>query len=222
MDSTAEPIALGAALAQRPGYGGHAWVILQYLLGYQRLGCDVTFVDRAEGGDPAWVERVLARRVPYRLLDEAAPAIREASCLDVMGFIGSEGFLGAKQCVFLDIDPGFGQMWHELGLADVFAGHDAFVTVGENIGEPVRDPDLRHATGRRRRQPVVLDEWPATPRAGGLHQRLAAGAARAEPSSTRASATASACHEFRKFFELPRLTGQRVRARARHRPCRRG
>jgi len=29
--------------------------------------------------------------------------------------------------VFLDIDPGFPQMWHALGLADPFAGHDAFV-----------------------------------------------------------------------------------------------
>ena len=36
------------------------------------------------------------------------------------------------------------QMWRELGLHDAFAGHDAFVTVGMNVGQPkLPDPDLR-------------------------------------------------------------------------------
>ena len=208
VDSTAEPIALGAALAQRPGYGGHAWVVLQYLLGLQRLGCDVTFVDRAEGGDPAWVERVLARRVPYRLLDEAAPAIREASFLDVMGFVGGEGFPGAKQCVFLDIDPGFGQMWRELGQADVFAGHDAFVTIGENINEPWCEIPTCGRDWTTTRQPVVLDEWPATPKEREVFTTVASWRGPWDAVEYEGKRYGLRCHEFRKFFELPRLTGQ--------------
>ncbi|MGY1688897.1 hypothetical protein [Geodermatophilus sp. SYSU D01105] len=41
-------IVVAGSLAQRPGYGGHAWVFLQYLLGFRRLGYDVLFVDRLE------------------------------------------------------------------------------------------------------------------------------------------------------------------------------
>jgi len=50
---------------------------------------------------------------------------RSALLLNVMGFLDDEEILSASDLrVFLDIDPGFGQMWCELGLADVFAGHD--------------------------------------------------------------------------------------------------
>src|SRR3954469_18128178 len=38
-------ICLAGSLAQKPGYGGHAWVFLQYLLGFRRLGWDVLFLD---------------------------------------------------------------------------------------------------------------------------------------------------------------------------------
>ena len=55
--------------------------------------------------------------------------------LNVMGYLDDEEILGrAARRVFLDIDPGFGQMWRELGLHDPFRGHDDFVTVGMNIG----------------------------------------------------------------------------------------
>ena len=60
---------------------------------------------------------------------------RSALLLNVMGFLQDEEVLGrATRRVFLDIDPGFGQMWRALGLHDLFAGHDQFVTIGENIG----------------------------------------------------------------------------------------
>ena len=39
-------IILGGALAQKPRHGGHAWVLLQYLLGLKQLGWDVLFLDR--------------------------------------------------------------------------------------------------------------------------------------------------------------------------------
>ena len=47
--------------------------------------------------------------------------------------------------VFLDIDPGFGQFWQELGLHELFQGHDRYLTVGERIGGNIGDRDhLRH------------------------------------------------------------------------------
>ena len=60
-----------------------------------------------------------------------------AFLLNVMGFLDDAEILGAShKRVFLDIDPGFGQMWRALGLADPFRGHDLYVTIGENIGKP--------------------------------------------------------------------------------------
>ena len=41
-------VVIGGALAQRSGRGGHAWVFLQYLLGFRRLGFEVLFLDRLE------------------------------------------------------------------------------------------------------------------------------------------------------------------------------
>jgi hypothetical protein len=190
------------------GYGGHAWVVLQYLLGFQRLGCDVTFVDRADGGDPTWLERVLERRVPYRLLDEPAPPIPHAAFLDFMGFIGGEGLPDAKRRVFLDIDPGFGQMWRELGQADVFAGHDAFVTIGENINERWCEIPTCGLEWLTTRQPIVLDQWPATPKERDVFTTVASWRGPWDAIEYNGKRYGLRCHEFRKFFELPGLTGQ--------------
>ena len=41
-----ETVVVAGSVAQRPGRGGHAWVLLQYLLGFQRLGYEVLFLDR--------------------------------------------------------------------------------------------------------------------------------------------------------------------------------
>src|SRR5207237_9092873 len=85
--------------------------------------------------------------------------------LDVMGYLRDEPDLlaAARRRVFLDIDPGFGQMWRELGLADVFAGHDVFVTVGERIGRPDCAIPTCGIDWITTPQPVVLEEWPAAP-----------------------------------------------------------
>src|SRR5947199_2690301 len=40
-----DTIVIAGSLAQRPHQGGHAWVFLQYLLGFKRLGWDVLFLD---------------------------------------------------------------------------------------------------------------------------------------------------------------------------------
>jgi hypothetical protein len=41
-------IVVAGSVAQRPGNGGHAWVFLQYLLGFRKLGWNVMFLDRLE------------------------------------------------------------------------------------------------------------------------------------------------------------------------------
>src|SRR4029079_12229870 len=43
-----ETIVIAGSVAQRPNHGGHAWVFLQWLLGFKRLGYEVLFVDWLE------------------------------------------------------------------------------------------------------------------------------------------------------------------------------
>jgi hypothetical protein len=178
-------IVVGGAVAQKPGSAGHAWQFLQYLLGLRRLGHEVLLVDRLRGSPEqeaagiAWLRSVLE---PVGLGDawsldlgggrwagvQRADALRFAAdadvLLNVMGFCDDEQLLGAARIrAFLDTDPGFGQMWRALGLADVFAGHDVHVTIGERIGAAdctVPDVGLRWITTP---QPIVLEQWPAQP-----------------------------------------------------------
>ena len=84
-----------------------------------------------------------------------------AFLLNVMGFLRDEELLAAApRRVFLDIDPGFGQMWRELGLSDIFAGHDQFVTIGENIGKPDCEVPTCGIEWITTFQPVVLEYCP--------------------------------------------------------------
>jgi hypothetical protein len=129
--------------------------------------------------------------------------------LNVMGFLDDPALLGnARRRVFLDIDPGFPQMWHELGLADVLAGHDTFVTLAENIGGAT----CRIPTGGRRwiatKQPVVLEQWPSTPVDSRVFATIGAWRGLFGPVEYKGSTFGPRVHEFRKFFDLPLRTDQ--------------
>src|SRR5260370_19651603 len=43
-----QTIVIAGSLAQKPRQGGHTWVLLQYLLGFKRLGWRVLFLDQLE------------------------------------------------------------------------------------------------------------------------------------------------------------------------------
>lgn len=65
---------------------------------------------------------------------------------------------------YVDGDPGFTQFWHAQGHTGArLEGHDLYFTVGENIGRPGCPIPTEGLDWRPVRQPVVLDEWPATP-----------------------------------------------------------
>jgi hypothetical protein len=130
-----------------------------------------------------------------------------AMLLNVNGFITDEEVLGRVPLrVFLDIDPGFGHMWQELGLHEGFRGHDAYVTVGENVGAAecaIPTCGLEWITTA---QPVVLSEWP-TQNGGGEHF-TSVGSWRGPygPLEYRGRTYGLRVHEFRKFIELPSRT----------------
>jgi hypothetical protein len=111
--------------------------------------------------------------------------------------------------VFLDIDPGFGQMWQDLGLADVFRGHDDYVTIGENIGQAdcvVPTCGLEWITTP---QPVVLDYWrPQAATSGDWFTSIASWRGAYGPLEYQSKTYGLRVHEFRKFAPLPRLSGR--------------
>lgn len=229
-------VVIAGSLAQQPRQAGLAWFYAQLLLGFQRLGCDVLFLDRldpdmcvSEQGSPSRFEDSANRRHFLRVmrefglqdtfhlsydygkqvlgLDRAATTekIRSSSLLiNVMGFFNDEALLsGARRKAFLDIDPGFPQMWRELGLHDAFCGYDDYVTLGRNIGLPectIPTCGLRWVTMA---QPVVLDRWPL---AAGGEKFTSIGAWRGQNAAVEFGGRTYGLrvHEFRRFFALPR------------------
>lgn len=123
--------------------------------------------------------------------------------LNVMGYLDDEDLLAASPLrVFLDVDPGFGQMWRELDLADLFAGHDRFVSVGLNVGSPgcgVPDCGLRWIPTL---PPVELAHWPPA-RGGAAFTSVASWRGPYEPVEYEGHLYGLRVHEFRNFVSLP-------------------
>ena len=220
-------VAVGGALAQRPGYGGHAWALLNYLLGFRQLGHEVLFLDRLDPGmaDSAaerdrcveWFVAVLEGAGlggSYCLLAgeetvglsraEAVARLRDSLLLlNVMGFVDDEEMLAASpQNVFLDIDPGFGQMWRQSGLGDVFSGHDAYATVGEKVGDPDCLVPTCGIDWVRTPHPIPLDQWPLAPR-GEKVTSVGSWRGPYDPVEYEGRRFGLRAHELRKLIELP-------------------
>jgi hypothetical protein len=226
-----ELVAVAGSVAQRPGRGGHAWVFLQYLLGFRRLGYEVLFLDRltpamssGEEWPPRepveWLDGVLR---PHGLDDdyclllgeeaeetvglsraEAIERVRRSTLLlDVMGFLGDEEILAAApRTAYLDIDPGFPQMWQELSLHRSFGDHDAYATVGLRVG---KEDSLVPTCGVEwfpTPQPVVVEQWPATA-PGELYTSVGSWRGPFEPIEFAGERFGLRAHQLRRFAELP-------------------
>jgi hypothetical protein len=127
-----------------------------------------------------------------------------AVLLNVNGFITDEEILGRVPLrAFVDIDPGFGHMWHDLGLHEGFRGHDAYVTVGENVGTAECTIPTCGLEWLTTAQPVVLDQWPAQNGTGDRFTSVGAWRGPYGPLEYRGRTYGLRVHEFRKFVELP-------------------
>jgi hypothetical protein len=237
-----ETVVIAGALAQRPGYGGHTWVFLHYLLGFRRLGWQVVFLDRLEppmcldaAGTPCLPEQSVGLRSLIEVMRrfdlheqvavvcnrgerwigmsraEVLERVRDAHfLLNIMGYCTDEDVLAhARRRVFLDIDPGFGQMWCALGLHNLFDGHDVYLTVGANIGQPDCTIPTCGLDWHALPPPVVLDEWTAQPEDSGRgFTSVASWRGPYGPIPYRGTTYGLRVHEFRRFVRLPVLSGQ--------------
>jgi hypothetical protein len=183
-------IVVGGMIAGVPGQGGATWAVLQYLLGFARLGHEVFFVEAVDpevlqpadvplshsanarycrqvmqdhGLRNAWA---LVRRDTQETAGLSHPDLARIGAgtsvlVDISGTLaGEELFSQVPVRVYLDVDPGFTQLWDAQGVGVGLAGHTHFVTVGQSIG----NPDCPVPTGGRTWittwPPVVLAEWP--------------------------------------------------------------
>jgi hypothetical protein len=130
--------------------------------------------------------------------------------LNIMGFLTDEAVMhSAPRRVFLDIDPGFPQMWHALGLADLFVGYHDYVTIAENIGKPGCTIPTRGLDWITTRPPVVLDYWPIGISKSGAFTTVASWRGAYGPVEYEGKTYGLRAHEFRKFAELPRHSNMR-------------
>jgi hypothetical protein len=185
-------IIVAGMIAGDPYQGGATWAVLQYLLGLRQLGHEVHFVEplpvsklRPHGSRLSRSANVAYFRRVARAFDlESCSALLVAGTQETEGLsydslrrlaartdllINISGMLTDPALteaipvrVYLDLDPGFNQLWHAAQGLDVgFDGHTHFVTIGPALEEP---DCVIPACGRRwiaTRQPIVLSEWPA-------------------------------------------------------------
>jgi hypothetical protein len=171
-----------------PHFGGSLWVRLQYLLGFERLGIESYWVDRLAPPDPRknphsveyltdTFDRIASdfglgdrycivynggERHFGMSAEELASLTREAALLINIGgnLAPDSDLLNVPRRAFLDVDPGFTQMWGlEVDLN--FDRHNFFFTTGQNVGRPEFEIPTRGIEWQPTLPPVVLDRWPA-------------------------------------------------------------
>ncbi|MGB2710079.1 MAG: hypothetical protein WBC33_01075 [Conexibacter sp.] len=143
--------------------------------------------------------------------DELLERIGEAALLvNISGHLRWRAALErVRDRVYVDLDPGFTQIWHASGDgAAGIEGHELCFTVGVNVGThrcPLPTDGVRW---RPIRQPVVLERWPVAPdaRFDGFTTVASWRGAYGRP-SWQGREYGLKVHEFRRFAELPRLTG---------------
>jgi len=222
------PVAIVAgALANKPGSGGEAWVRLSWILGLRRLGFDVWFVERLPSADPAgrrYFEEVVSEfglEDRAALLDEGGEALfgmgeeglaevaKEAEVIfDISGHLGEGPILAGPRChVYVDLDPGFTQVWHaDPGIDFNVAGYDRYLTVGQNIGKPGCPIPTGGIEWVPTLPPVLLEEWEPASRPSGRLRFTTVATWRSPYGSLLVGGQEMGLkhHQFRRYAELPR------------------
>jgi hypothetical protein len=115
-----------------------------------------------------------------------------------------------RRKVYVDLDPGFTQLWHSSGNSGPrLEGHDFFFTVGQNIGTPGCPIPTNGIRWRPIGRPVVLEAWPVATQ-GAAERLTTVGSWRGPygPVEHEGQTLGLKVHEWRKFLDLPRLAPQ--------------
>jgi hypothetical protein len=117
-------------------------------------------------------------------------------CASVLGAV--------RRRMYLDLDPGFVQIWQEQYGVDMnLRGHDVHVTVGLNLGAPDCPLPTCGIEWQTTLPPVVLDEWSSTAPSGSAYTTV--GDWRGySPVEWRGVWYGQKAQEFLRIIELPR------------------
>jgi len=220
-------IAISGAISNKLNQGGEAWVRLNWILGFKKLGYRVFFIEQVEErADPVAIDyftRVMER---FGLANSAAliaadfkvlsggknigAAMSADALINISGHLTIAPLMRSiRRKVFVDIDPGFTQFWHAQGTqGSRLQGHEFYYTIGENIGSPECSIPSCGLSWRTIKPPVVLDKWPVVER--GRFERFTTIANWRGPFGVIEFGGLTfglKVHEFRKFIELPERTG---------------
>ncbi len=219
---------VSGALASKPEKGGEAWVRLSWILGLRRLGVHVTFVEQV-GEDPGPGARAYFDAVVSAFALDGSAALVAADGRVLRGpgthelqglaseadlLVNISGNLRVEQlrrhvrrAAYVDLDPGYTQLWHAAGADVGLGGHDLYVTVGANLGTAGCEIPSVGVGWRPLLPPVVLAEWPALEAAAppwpGRFTTVASWRGAYGPVEAKGRRYGLKAHEFRKVVELP-------------------
>ena len=175
-------ILLAGMVAGDPHQGGATWAVLQYFLGLRDLGHDVLLVEPVGEGSPrsraatvSYFDSLAALEGRAALLWAGSEQTTGVGFAELREFsrqadllINTSGMLADERLLepipvraFLDLDPGFNQVWHLTGEDMGLDRHTHFVTVGQAVGEPESAVPTCERRWIKTLPPVVLDHWPA-------------------------------------------------------------
>lgn len=139
--------------------------------------------------------------------DDLLAVATDAVLVNISGHL-SDGplFRAFRTRAMVDIDPGFTQIWHAMGLPGARVdGHDRHFTIGENIGTPWCKIPTSGIEWLPIRQPVVLEDWPVVPPPVGPFRFTTVASWRTPFGAVEWNGRSYPLkhHEFRRFMDLP-------------------
>jgi hypothetical protein len=161
-------------LVGTPHQGGATWAVLQWVLGLRSLGHEVTVVEQLAGPVTA-AQRAYAATVERQtgvaavlFAGEAGELARRTGPVDLVvnlsGVLRDEALLSlAPARLYVDLDPGFTQVWHASGADVGLRGHTAHATVGLCVGTRGSAVPTVGLPWLPVLPPVVLDRWTPGP-----------------------------------------------------------
>jgi hypothetical protein len=138
-----------------------------------------------------------------------AVAERADALFNISGHLRVEALLSPPpRRVYVDIDPGFTQVWHAQGADLGLDRHNVHYTIGWHIGTPGCPIPTGGFDWRRVRPPVVLEHWPAlaphSPDAAVRFTTIASWRPNYGSLEWGGVTYGLKLHEFRRLIDLPR------------------
>lgn len=167
--------------------GGHVAFVMQWLVGLERLGHDVLFVNTVSAMKPAEEVAAVASFISTcdrlwhmgqsALLDTSSERVLAGiSYSDIRSFAdGADALITialagdqlpppldrVRPRVFIDQDPGYTQLWAQAhGVTRIIGQHDFYFTIGANVGTRRSSLPTCALRWRHTWNPVCMGWWP--------------------------------------------------------------